>query len=147
MLTNPPFGKKSSISLVNEDAELETDDSTFERTGFWVTTKNKQLNFLQHVKTMLKINGRCAVVFCRSSLPRRTFERSSNPTARVRSTSSCGHLFNPVLVAGRDESRSPFRQKGPNRQFSDIGGSAVDNAAMSSSSTAAPSLSSASSGQ
>ncbi|MCA9063598.1 MAG: SAM-dependent DNA methyltransferase [Planctomycetaceae bacterium] len=62
VLTNPPFGKKSSISIVNEDAELENDDSTYERTDFWVTTKNKQLNFLQHVETMLKINGRCAVV-------------------------------------------------------------------------------------
>ena len=62
VLTDPPFGKKSSISIVNEDAKLENDDSTCERTGFWVTTRNKQLNFLQHVNTMLKINGRCAVV-------------------------------------------------------------------------------------
>ena len=142
VLTNPPFGKKSSISIVNEDAELENDDSTYERTGFWVTTKNKPLNYLQHVK----INGRGAVVFCRS-LPRWTFERSSNPRANVHSTSSRGHFFNSVLVAGRDESRSPFRQKGPARQLSGTGGSAADMAAMSSSSTAGPSLSSASSGQ
>ena len=29
---------------------------------FWATTSNKQLNFLQHVKTLLSINGKAAVV-------------------------------------------------------------------------------------
>lgn len=62
VLTNPPFGKKSSISIVNEEGELEKEDSAYERQDFWTTTKNKQLNFLQHVKTLLKINGRCAIV-------------------------------------------------------------------------------------
>jgi type I restriction enzyme M protein len=42
--------------------ELEKEDSSYERQDFWTTTKNKQLNFLQHVKTLLKINGRCAIV-------------------------------------------------------------------------------------
>lgn len=63
VLTNPPFGKKSSISIVNEDTgHLETEDYSYERQDFWTTTKNKQLNFLQHVKTLLKLNGRCAIV-------------------------------------------------------------------------------------
>ncbi|HUW82032.1 MAG TPA: class I SAM-dependent DNA methyltransferase [Phycisphaerae bacterium] len=62
VLTNPPFGKKSSISIVNEEGELEKEDQAYERQDFWTTTKNKQLNFLQHVKTLLKINGRCAIV-------------------------------------------------------------------------------------
>ena len=62
VLTNPPFGKKSSISIVNEAGDLEKEDHAYERQDFWVTTKNKQLNFLQHVKTLLKINGRCAIV-------------------------------------------------------------------------------------
>ncbi|MEZ6072277.1 MAG: class I SAM-dependent DNA methyltransferase [Pirellulales bacterium] len=62
VLTNPPFGKKSSISIVNEEGELEKEDHAYERQDFWTTTKNKQLNFLQHVKTLLKINGRCAIV-------------------------------------------------------------------------------------
>ena len=35
---------------------------TYEREDFWATTSNKQLNFLQHVKTILEINGRAAVV-------------------------------------------------------------------------------------
>ena len=62
ILTNPPFGKKSSISIVNEVGELEKEDTSYERQDFWTATKNKQLNFLQHVKTLLKINGRCAIV-------------------------------------------------------------------------------------
>ena len=62
ILTNPPFGKKSSISIVNEEGELEKEEHAYERQDFWTTTKNKQLNFLQHVKTLLKINGRCAIV-------------------------------------------------------------------------------------
>jgi type I restriction enzyme M protein len=63
VLTNPPFGKKSSISIVNEETgDLEKEDHSYERQDFWTTTKNKQLNFLQHVKTLLKVNGRCAIV-------------------------------------------------------------------------------------
>jgi len=62
VMTNPPFGKKSSISIVNEEGELEKETEAYERPDFWTTTKNKQLNFLQHVKTLLKINGRCAIV-------------------------------------------------------------------------------------
>lgn len=62
VLTNPPFGKKSSISIVTEEGELEKEDHAYERQDFWTTTKNKQLNFLQHVHTLLKVNGRCAIV-------------------------------------------------------------------------------------
>src|SRR5204863_2970582 len=62
VLTNPPFGKKSSIAVVNEIGDLEKEDAAYERQDFWTTTKNKQLNFLQHVKSLLKVNGRCAIV-------------------------------------------------------------------------------------
>ena len=62
VLTNPPFGKKSSFSIVNEEGDLEKEDHSYERPDFWTTTKNKQLNFMQHIKTLLKANGRCAVV-------------------------------------------------------------------------------------
>lgn len=62
VLTNPPFGRKSSFKVVTEEGELETESHTYERHDFWTSTKNKQLNFLQHVKTLLKMNGRCAIV-------------------------------------------------------------------------------------
>ncbi|HJP87257.1 MAG TPA: N-6 DNA methylase, partial [Gemmatimonadaceae bacterium] len=62
VLTNPPFGKKSSIRVVNETGEEERQELEVYREDFWATTKNKQLNFVQHVKTLLAINGRAAVV-------------------------------------------------------------------------------------
>lgn len=62
VLTNPPFGKKSTFASVNEEGDLEREDEAYERPDFWTSTKNKQLNFLQHVKSLLKINGRCAIV-------------------------------------------------------------------------------------
>lgn len=62
VMTNPPFGKKSSIAIVNEEGDLEKEELAYERSDFWTTTKNKQLNFLQHVAKLLKVNGRCAIV-------------------------------------------------------------------------------------
>ena len=62
VLTNPPFGKKSSIQIVNEEGQLATESHTYERQDFWTSTKNKQLNFLQHVKTLLRRHGSCAIV-------------------------------------------------------------------------------------
>ena len=62
VLANPPFGKKSSMSFTNEEGEEETDDLTYNRQDFWATTSNKQLNFVQHIRTMLKTTGCAAVV-------------------------------------------------------------------------------------
>jgi type I restriction enzyme M protein len=62
LLTNPPFGRKSSITIVNSEGKVNREALTYERQDFWATTSNKQLNFLQHVKTLLKINGRAAIV-------------------------------------------------------------------------------------
>lgn len=62
VLTNPPFGKKSTFGSINDAGDLEREEHAYERPDFWTATKNKQLNFLQHVKSLLKINGRCAVV-------------------------------------------------------------------------------------
>ena len=62
VLTNPPFGRKSSISFVNDQGEQEKEALTVVRDDFWASTSNKQLNFVQHVKTLLEVNGRAAVV-------------------------------------------------------------------------------------
>lgn len=50
------------MSFTNSDGEQEKDDLTYNRQDFWVTTSNKQLNFLQHICSMLKTTGRAAVV-------------------------------------------------------------------------------------
>ena len=62
VLTNPPFGKKSSITVTNEEGEQEEEDLTYNRQDFWTTTSNKQLNFVQHINTILKSTGQAAVV-------------------------------------------------------------------------------------
>jgi len=62
ILTNPPFGKKSSITIVNGEGKAEKESLVYERPDFWTTTSNKQLNFVQHVKSLLKIHGRAAIV-------------------------------------------------------------------------------------
>ena len=62
VLTNPPFGKKSSITMTNEEGKEEEEDLVYSREDFWVTTSNKQLNFIQHINTILKATGRAAVV-------------------------------------------------------------------------------------
>lgn len=62
VLTNPPFGKKSSITIMNGEGKASKESLTYERPDFWATTSNKQLNFLQHVRNMLKIDGRAAIV-------------------------------------------------------------------------------------
>ncbi len=62
VLANPPFGKKSSQTFTNEEGELEKDELTYNRQDFWATTSNKQLNFVQHIRSMLKTTGQAAVV-------------------------------------------------------------------------------------
>jgi type I restriction enzyme M protein len=62
VLTNPPFGKKSSISVTNEEGEEEDEELVYNRQDFWTTSSNKQLNFLQHINTILKADGHAAVV-------------------------------------------------------------------------------------
>ena len=78
VLTNPPFGKKSSITITNAEGKAEKEDFTYNRQDFWVTTSNKQLNFVQHVRSMLKTTGRAAVVVPDNVL----FEGGSGETVR-----------------------------------------------------------------
>jgi type I restriction enzyme M protein len=85
VLTNPPFGKKSSITVVNEEGEEAKEALTYVRDDFWATTSNKQLNFLQHVKSLLKINGRAAIVVPDNVL----FEGGAGETIRKKLLESC----------------------------------------------------------
>jgi type I restriction enzyme M protein len=62
VLTNPPFGKKQALKTVNEEGDLDMEDEVVVRQDFWVSTANKQLNFVQHIFNLLKVGGRAAVV-------------------------------------------------------------------------------------
>jgi type I restriction enzyme M protein len=85
VLTNPPFGKKSSITIVNGEGKADKESLIYERQDFWATTSNKQLNFLQHVKTLLKINGKAAIVVPDNVL----FEGGAGETVRRKLLHEC----------------------------------------------------------
>ncbi len=86
VLTNPPFGKKSSITVIGEDGKAGKESLTYERNDFWTTTSNKQLNFLQHVRSMLKPgSGRAAVVVPDNVL----FEGGAGETIRRKLLHEC----------------------------------------------------------
>jgi type I restriction enzyme M protein len=80
VLSNPPFGHKSSLTMVGADGREAREDREIERQDFVVTTSNKQLNFLQHIATILGINGRAAVVLPDNVL----FEGGAGETLRRR---------------------------------------------------------------
>lgn len=85
VLTNPPFGKKSSITIINGEGKTDKETITYSRQDFCATTSNKQLNFLQHVKTLLKINGRAAIVVPDNVL----FEGGAGETVRRKLLQEC----------------------------------------------------------
>jgi type I restriction enzyme M protein len=85
VVTNPPFGKKSSITIVNEEGDTDRQTLTYNRPDFWTTTSNKQLNFVQHVKSMLKVHGRAAVVVPDNVL----FEGGAGETVRRNLLTEC----------------------------------------------------------
>ena len=62
ILTNPPFGKKSSVITNTDQRSRDSKSLGINRSDFWVSTSNKQLNFLQHINTTLRKKGRVAVV-------------------------------------------------------------------------------------
>ena len=85
VLANPPFGKKSSTVIVGEDGRTTTEKDIIERDDFWATTSNKQLNFVQHIKTLLDIHGRAAVVVPDNVL----FEGGAGETIRRKLLHEC----------------------------------------------------------
>ncbi len=85
VLTNPPFGRKSSVTMVGSDGKTDKQTLTVERQDFWATTSNKQLNFVQHVKTLLKMGGTAAVVVPDNVL----FEGGAGETVRRKLLHEC----------------------------------------------------------
>ena len=84
-ICDPPFGKKSSTMIVGENGRASTEKDIVERDDFWATTSNKQLNFVQHIKTLLKPHGRAAVVVLDNVL----FEGGAGETIRRKLMHEC----------------------------------------------------------
>lgn len=85
VLANPPFGTKSSVTYVGEDGDVNRQKESVARDDFWATTSNKQLNFMQHIISMLKPGGRAAVVLPDNVL----FEGGAGATIRQRLLETC----------------------------------------------------------
>jgi type I restriction enzyme M protein len=85
VVTNPPFGKKSSITIVNEEGATDKKTISYSRPDFWTTTTNKQLNFVQHIRSLLAIPGRAAVVVPDNVL----FEGGAGETVRRKLMHEC----------------------------------------------------------
>lgn len=85
VLTNPPFGKKSSVTFLNEAGETERESQVIVRDDFWTSTSNKQLNFVQHIKNLLEMNGRAAVIVPDNVL----FEGGAGETVRRKLLHEC----------------------------------------------------------
>jgi type I restriction enzyme M protein len=93
-MTNPPFGKKSSTTIEVQEEDKETGEivtklkkaqDNYVRADFIATTSNKQLNFLQHIKSLLKVGGTAAVVLPDNVL----FEGGAGETIRKNLLKTC----------------------------------------------------------
>jgi type I restriction enzyme M protein len=62
VLTNPPFGRQGAFAVTDEEGRTTRERESYERDDFIAATSNNQLNFLQHVMTILAPAGRAAVV-------------------------------------------------------------------------------------
>lgn len=62
VLANPPFGARSSVTLIGAGGREARGSLDIVRDDFQATTSSKQLNFLQHIMTILDAAGRAAVV-------------------------------------------------------------------------------------
>ncbi len=85
VLTNPPFGRKSSTSVVNAAGREERSSNVALRQDFWASTSNKQLNFVQHIVSLLAQDGRAAVVVPDNVL----FEGGAGETIRRKLLETC----------------------------------------------------------
>jgi type I restriction enzyme M protein len=85
VLTNPPFGKKSSVTFVTDEGEVRRESQNIVRDDFWTSTSNKQLNFVQHVRSILQQHGRAAIVVPDNVL----FEGGAGEVVRRRLLNEC----------------------------------------------------------
>jgi len=106
VLANPPFG----VGTVTGENYATS------RTDLWTETTNKQLNFVQHIYTLLKLNGRAAVVVPDNVL----FESGAGETIRRKLLQQCDvhtllRLPTGIFYAGGVKANVLFFDKKPPR--------------------------------
>ena len=113
-LANPPFGRKSSTLVVTAEGGTEREQMLVAREDFWADTSNKQLNFIQHIHTILITHGRAAVVLPDNVL----FEGGAGETVRRRLLNTCDlhtmlRLPTGIFYAGGVKANVLFFDKKP----------------------------------
>jgi type I restriction enzyme M protein len=79
--------------VIGADGDTQTETMSYLREDSWATTSNKQLNFLQHVRSLLTINGRPPS----SSRTNVLFEGGAGETVRRRLLEQCDvHTLLPL---------------------------------------------------
>ena len=123
VLTNPPFGKKSSVTIVNGEGKAERQSLTVVRDDFWASTSNKQLNFVQHIRTMLKVerHGRGRRARQRAVRGRRRRDDPPPAAARVRRPHAAAPADRHLLRPGREGERAVLRPQARLRHAVDEG--------------------------
>ena len=106
VLANPPFG----VGTVTGENYATS------RTDLWTETTNKQLNFVQHIYTLLRLNGRAAVVLPDNVL----FESGAGETIRRKLLQQCDvhtllRLPTGIFYAGGVKANVLFFDKKPPR--------------------------------
>jgi type I restriction enzyme M protein len=106
VLANPPFG----VGTVTGE------DYAKSRMDLWTETTNKQLNFVQHIYTLLKLNGRAAVVAPDNVL----FDSGAGETIRRKLLQQCDvhtllRLPTGIFYAGGVKANVLFFDKKPPR--------------------------------
>jgi type I restriction enzyme M protein len=75
----------SEVTLELTEGELRRESQSIVRDDFWTSTSNKQLNFVQHVRNILNIHGRAAIVVPDNVL----FEGGAGETVRRKLLHEC----------------------------------------------------------
>ena len=121
VLTNPPFGKKCSVTFVNEEGEAKRESQIIVRDDFWTSTSNKQLNFVQHVKTILADPrpGRGGRARQRAVRGRRGRDGPPQAAARVRRAHPAAAADRHLLRPGRQGERALLRPQAGQRKAVD----------------------------
>ena len=125
VLANPPFGKKSSVTIVNEAGEQQKESAHHQPRRLLGHTSNKQLNFLQHIFTILKQHGRAAVVVAGQRAVRRRRGRDHPPR-----TAQAGRRAHPAAPAHRHLLRARREGERPVLRPQARAGKAVDGEAL-----------------
>ena len=111
VLTNPPFGKKSSVTIVNAEGKADKQNLTVVRDDFWASTSNKQLNFVQHVQDPAEDRRPVRRGRARQRAVRGRRRRDDPPQAapRVRRPHAAAPADRDLLRPGREGQRVVLR--------------------------------------